>query len=113
MDVSNCCRNDSKTRQVMVEMRSDKLFQPALVDTRAHCNSIETEAEFPEPEARPLKKKKQYDYESLDEASPKEIQAKLLQRRFKQSFYFALIFFYSGCHNQLFAGTLRRTKRCI
>ncbi|GBM71107.1 DNA primase large subunit [Araneus ventricosus] len=60
---------DEKARQAMVEMRSDKWFQQALVDACAYCNSIETEAEFQEPEARPLKKKKQYDYEYLDKAS--------------------------------------------
>ncbi|GBM76402.1 hypothetical protein AVEN_48393-1 [Araneus ventricosus] len=83
-------------------MRSDRGFQQTLVDARDLCNSIEIEAEFQEPEVRPLEKKKQYDYKTL---------TKLLQRRFKQSFYFA--FFYSGCHNQLFAGTLRRAKRYI
>ncbi|GBL73897.1 hypothetical protein AVEN_230842-1 [Araneus ventricosus] len=45
-----------ETRQAIVEMRSDKGFQQALVDARDLFNSIETEAEFQEPEARPLKK---------------------------------------------------------
>ncbi|GBM16064.1 hypothetical protein AVEN_163109-1 [Araneus ventricosus] len=67
-----------KTRQVIVKMRSDKGFQQALVDARDLCNSIEIEAEFQDPEVRPLKKKKQYDNETLDETLPKKIQAKLL-----------------------------------
>ncbi|GBM00434.1 hypothetical protein AVEN_179239-1 [Araneus ventricosus] len=87
-----------KTRQATVEMRSDKGIQHILVAAHDLCNSIETEAEFQEPEVRPLKKKKQYGYESLDEASPKEIQAKLL------FCVYLFIYFYSGstlCRNTI------------
>ncbi|GBN13009.1 hypothetical protein AVEN_185199-1 [Araneus ventricosus] len=65
-----------KTRQA-VEMRSDKGLQQALVDARGLCNSFEFESEFQEPEVRP-QKKIEYDYEVIDEALPKKIQAKLL-----------------------------------
>ncbi|GBM17020.1 hypothetical protein AVEN_133293-1 [Araneus ventricosus] len=78
IDVCSAVEMIDKTRQAMVKKRSDKGFEEVLVDTRDLCNSIETEAEFQEPEARTIEKKKQYDYESLDEASPKEIQAKHL-----------------------------------
>ncbi|GBL72447.1 hypothetical protein AVEN_115367-1 [Araneus ventricosus] len=78
IDVSSAIEMIVKTRQAMVEMRSDEVFQQALVDEHDLCNSIDIEAEFQEPELRPLKKKKQYDYESLEQVPPKEIQAKLL-----------------------------------
>ncbi|GBM63935.1 hypothetical protein AVEN_131300-1 [Araneus ventricosus] len=103
IDVSNSIEIIDKTRQPMVEMRSAKMFQQVLVEARDFCNSIETEAEFKVPEVRALKKKKQYDYESLEEASPNEIQAKGL---FSSIFYF-------GLQNQLFAGTIRRNKGYI
>ncbi|GBM88057.1 hypothetical protein AVEN_215125-1 [Araneus ventricosus] len=64
-----------RTRQAMIERRSDKGIQQILVAAHDLCNSIETESEFQELEVRPQKKKKQYGYESLDEAPPKEIQA--------------------------------------
>ncbi|GBM18565.1 hypothetical protein AVEN_47952-1 [Araneus ventricosus] len=65
IDGSSVVEMIDKTRQAMVEMRSDKGFQQALVDECDLCNNIETEAEFQVPEARPLKKKKQYGYESF------------------------------------------------
>ncbi|GBN91563.1 hypothetical protein AVEN_170102-1 [Araneus ventricosus] len=72
IDVCSAVETIDRTRQAMIEMRSDKGFKQALVDTRYLCNSIEIEAEFQEPEVRALKKKKQYDYEALYEAPPKE-----------------------------------------
>ncbi|GBN75475.1 hypothetical protein AVEN_178945-1 [Araneus ventricosus] len=70
IDVSSAVEMMDKSRQAMVEMRSDKGIQHILVAAHALRNSIETKAEFQEPEVRPLKKKKQYGYESLDEAPP-------------------------------------------
>ncbi|GBN82107.1 hypothetical protein AVEN_505-1 [Araneus ventricosus] len=78
IDVSGAVEMIDKTRQAMVEMRSDKRFQQALVDAHDLSNNIKTEAEFQETEVRPLKKKRHYDYESLDDAPPKEMHAKLL-----------------------------------
>ncbi|GBN64055.1 hypothetical protein AVEN_21465-1 [Araneus ventricosus] len=44
IDVSSAVEMIDKTRQAMVEMRSGKVFQQALVDARELCNRIETEA---------------------------------------------------------------------
>ncbi|GBN91558.1 hypothetical protein AVEN_226515-1, partial [Araneus ventricosus] len=57
IDVCSAVETIDRTRQAMIEMRSDKGFKQALVDTRYLCNSIEIEAEFQEPEVRALKKK--------------------------------------------------------
>ncbi|GBM71087.1 Zinc finger MYM-type protein 1 [Araneus ventricosus] len=86
IDVSTAVEMIGKTRQGMIEMRFEKGFQQALVDARDLCDSLEIESEFSqESEIRPRKKRKQFDYESQDEAplSPK--------RRFKQSFYFYIL----------------------
>ncbi|GBO27397.1 hypothetical protein AVEN_20292-1, partial [Araneus ventricosus] len=40
MDVFSTVEMIDKTRQAMVEIRSDKKFQQALVDERDLCNSI-------------------------------------------------------------------------
>ncbi|GBM63934.1 hypothetical protein AVEN_131299-1 [Araneus ventricosus] len=57
IDMSSAVEDIDKTIQAMIEMRSDKGFQQALVDSRNLCNSIETKEEFQEPEVRPLRKK--------------------------------------------------------
>ncbi|GBN09642.1 hypothetical protein AVEN_101982-1 [Araneus ventricosus] len=59
IDVSSVLEMTDRKRQALVEMRSDKEFQQALVDAHDLCNNIETEAEFQEPEVRPLTKKKE------------------------------------------------------
>ncbi|GBN39504.1 hypothetical protein AVEN_201143-1, partial [Araneus ventricosus] len=56
IDVSSAAEVIDKGRQGMVKMRSYKVFQQALVDARDLCSSIETEAEFQEPQVRPQKK---------------------------------------------------------
>ncbi|GBM01437.1 Y+L amino acid transporter 2 [Araneus ventricosus] len=58
IDVSSAVEMIFKSRQAMVEMRLEKgMIQHVLVAAYDLCNSIDTKAEFQEPEVRPLKKK--------------------------------------------------------
>ncbi|GBM47703.1 hypothetical protein AVEN_167170-1 [Araneus ventricosus] len=57
IDMSSAVEMIEKTRQTMVEIRTDKGIEHFLIAAHKLRNSIETEAKLQEPEVRPLKKR--------------------------------------------------------